>query len=240
MKRALLAEDDPVSRSFLCEALALSGWEVDAFECGETAADAAIARAYAVLILDLNLPGEDGIATLRRIRNRDDHASADAPALALTADDRHEQHQHLRRAGFDAVATKPLTMARLDALLLDLAGPSPGRDAGVDDVSQDPATLPLWDDASALAAVGGQADILATLRRLLLGDLPGQRNLVLAAPDSPQARETLHRLRAACGFCGAVRLAHFVRVPESRSPPPAEALAQFARTVEAMLSTHVE
>ncbi|MGE4360409.1 MAG: Hpt domain-containing protein, partial [Lysobacteraceae bacterium] len=75
---------------------------------------------------------------------------------------------------------------------------------------------------------------------LLLGDLPGQHNLVLAAPDSPQARETLHRLRAACGFCGAARLAHLVRVLESRSPPPAEALAQFARTVEAMLSTHLE
>jgi CheY-like chemotaxis protein len=236
MKRALLAEDDPVNRAFLCEALALSGWEVEAFERGESAAEAAIARPFEVLILDLNLPGADGIATLRRIRNRDDHASADAPALALTADPRPELHQHLRQQGFDAVASKPLTLARLDAILQALVGPTPAQAPTLEDASHAPEALPIWDDADALASLGGQVEILAALRRLLLGDLPGQRAAVLAAPQSPEARDALHRLRAACGFCGAARLAGLVRALESASPPTPEALEQFARTVHEMLS----
>lgn len=239
MKRALLAEDDPVSRSFLCEALALSGWEVEAFERGESAAEAAIARPFQVLILDLNLPGADGIATLRRIRNLDSHASADAPALALTADDRPDQHRQLRHAGFDAVATKPLSMARLDALLLSLTGPTPAPHTVPTSAPQAMMSLPIWDDAGALPSVGGQTDILAALRHLLLGDLPAQRTTVLAAPDSQQARETLHRLRAACGFCGAARLAHIVRVLETQPTPAPEMLEQFAQTIETMLSTPI-
>ena len=217
MKRALLAEDDPVSRSFLSEALALAGWQVEAFERGEDAAEAAIAHRFDVLILDLNLPGEDGIASLRRIRNRDEHASADAPALALTADDRPEQHRHLRRSGFDAVAVKPLSMARLEAAL---AAAGTGLDAGTPSVAAavDPDSMPVWDDAPALAAVGGSLETLAALRSLLAGDL-------------------LHRLRAACGFCGAVRLAQAAAAMESSPSPPPEVLVRFAQEVERVLAT---
>lgn len=236
MKRALLAEDDPVSRSFLSEALALAGWQVEAFERGEDAAEAAIAHRFDVLILDLNLPGEDGIASLRRIRNRDEHASADAPALALTADDRPEQHRHLRRSGFDAVAVKPLSMARLEAAL---AAAGTGLDAGTPSVAAavDPDSMPVWDDAPALAAVGGSLETLAALRSLLAGDLPGQLATVLAGPGSPQARDILHRLRAACGFCGAVRLAQAAAAMESSPSPPPEALVRFAQEVERVLAT---
>lgn len=232
MKRALLAEDDPVSRSFLREAMALDGWEVEAFECGESAAAAAIARRFDVLVLDVNLPGEDGIATLRRIRNRDAHASADAPALALTADPRDEQHRRLRQAGFDAVATKPLGLDALHAALRDLS------DAGAPSGDAPPTAiedLPIWDDAAALPAVGGNADILAALRRLLLGDLPAQRAVVAGNPASDAARDTLHRLRAACGFCGAVRLARAAAALEADTTP--ESLAQFQREAEQVLST---
>lgn len=232
MKRALLAEDDPVSRSFLREAMALDGWEVEAFESGESAAAAAIARRFDVLVLDVNLPGEDGIATLRRIRNRDEHASADAPALALTADHRDEQHRRLRRAGFDAVATKPLGLDALQAALRDLssAGAASGdaAPAAIED-------LPIWDDAAALPAVGGNAGILAALRGLLLGDLPAQRAVVAADPMSPSAKDTLHRLRAACGFCGAARLAQAAAALEADATP--EALAQFQREAELVLGS---
>ena len=236
MKRALLAEDDPVNRAFLCEALSLLGWRVDAFESGERAAEAAIAQSFDVLILDLNLPGADGITTLRHIRNLDSHASADAPALALTADHSPEQHERLRRQGFDAVATKPLSVEQLAHALAglgfstDTALPtSAGNDA------TPIGTSPVWDDAPALAAVAGNPATLAALRELMLADLPTQRDRILAAPHTQPARDELHRLRAACGFCGAALLAQ--AVIELEREESEAALAQFIHAVEQTLAT---
>lgn len=243
MKRALLAEDDPVNRAFLCEALALLGWQVDAFETGERAAAAAIAQGFDVLVLDLNLPGDDGIATLRHIRNLDSHASADAPALALTADHCPERHQGLRRQGFDAVATKPLSLAQLAQALAGLGfcadAPLPSSDG--EDAAPAGAP-PTWDDAPALAAVAGNRATLAALRKLMLDDLPAQRDRILAARQAQAARDDLHRLRAACGFCGAAALMHAVTALERAAPGPASeaALDRFARTVAQTLATSPE
>lgn len=237
MKRALLAEDDPVIRAFLCEALALLGWQVDAFESGERAAEAAIAQHFDLLLLDLNLPGGDGIATLRQIRNLDSHASADTPALALTADARPELHQALRRQGFDAVATKPLTLDQL-AHAMAQQGFS-GRPAAIPPVSDAgtacDAALPIWDDTHALATVAGNPATLAALRKLMLDDLPAQRDCILAAPRSRAAQDHLHRLHAACGFCGAARLAQAVIALEGEESEAA--LAQFVRAIEQTLAT---
>lgn len=236
MKRALLAEDDPVNRAFLCEALALLDWRVEAHEAGDTAARAAIVRHFDVLLLDLNLPGSDGLQILRSIRNLDSHASADSPALALTADPRPELHEHLRQHGFDAVATKPLSVDQLAQALAKLGfpaqpmHPSSGHDTPVSDTD----LAPIWDDAQALATVAGNLATLAALRKLMLDDLPAQRDRVLAAPQSPQARDELHRLRAACGFCGAARLSHAViTLEDAEAASELEAaLAQFVLAVE--------
>ena len=242
MKHALLAEDDPVNRAFLCEALALLGWQVVAFDNGEQAAEAAVAQCFDVLLLDLNLPGANGIDTLRHIRNLDSHASADAPALALTADHRPEQHQRLRQQGFDAVATKPLSVEQLAQTLARLgfsAGDVPASTENIATVRPvSGATLPVWDDAHALAGVAGNPATLAALRKLMLDDLPAQRDRILAAPQSRQAQDELHRLRAACGFCGAARLAQAV-IELERAEANSEAqsaLTHFVHAVEQTLA----
>src|SRR5690606_27818673 len=98
-----------------------------------------------------------------------------------------------------------------------------------------PVTTSVWDDAPALAAVADNPATLAALRKLMLADLPAQRDRILAAPHSPQARDELHRLRAACGFCGAALLAQAVIVPERAQTEAA--LAQFVHALEQTLAT---
>lgn len=240
MKRALLAEDDPTSRAFLSEALTLLGWDVAAFATGEAAAEAAINAPFSVLLLDLNLPGIDGNQTLRRIRNHEQHACADVAALALTADARPELQQRLRRQGFDAVLTKPLS---LEHLAHALAGLGLDTDETLPvGVHPDPSTravsVPIWDDEAALAALGGNPATLAALRKLMLDDLPTQRARILADPGSRPAREELHRLRAACGFCGAARLALAVERLETTDDASARPIlaADFSAAVDDLLA----
>lgn len=234
MKTALLAEDDPVCQTYLHDALPLLGWQCTVVETCAAAVQAAIAQRFDALILDLNLPDGQGIDALRQIRNHDAHASVDSPALALTATTDPHLHARLRDLGFDAVGLKPLTLARLRELLhgLDSGPAATAPDSAVVPGQGGPDTsLPDWDDAA--SQFSHQPANLGALRHLLLRDLPAQQRLILAEPRSDAAAQCLHRLRAATGFCGAVRLAHAVARLERH--PDTEALDDFARACEALL-----
>lgn len=238
MKRALLAEDDPTSRAFLVEALSLLGWEVEAVESGEAASARAITQPFEVVLLDLNLPGINGIQCLRQIRNHDHHASADAPAMALTADDRPELMASLRQQGFDASLPKPLSLKQLQQALTRL-GLEARQSKSLTNEAANPQILSTWDDEAALVVLGGKLENLRALRQLMLADLPTQRDRILAAPESEEAHALLHRLRAACGFVGAARLARAVNALGNAVDASTRELAckAFADAVDELLRT---
>jgi CheY-like chemotaxis protein len=223
--RLLLAEDDPVSRSFLHEALSSAGHAVTSVADGGEALARATAQAFDLLLLDLHLPSLDGPQLLARLRDTPAALSRRAPALALTAENDPRVHAELADSGFVTVLCKPLGV---DVLLRAVAAIRAAGDARADDdtpiAAADrpaagdaaPAALgdePVWDDRIALRATRGNPDIVDSLRRLMLQELPAQRTRTLdavARRDLTAARAELHRLRAACGFCGARELAQAV------------------------------
>jgi CheY-like chemotaxis protein len=207
MNEALLAEDEPVSRYFLSEALALLDWRCSAASDGDAALALAQRRRFDLLVLDLNLPNISGPELLARLRADPAAASRDAPALALSADPDPELDSRLRLRGFAAVGRKPITVEALGLLI----------DASVEPTSPDSAPdasrLPTWDDAAALRAGGGQVAIVEALRELMRRELPMQReriNDAFARDDRSTLRAELHRLKAACGFCGAAALSEAI------------------------------
>jgi CheY-like chemotaxis protein len=204
MNEVLLAEDEAVSRRFLEDALAALGHRCESVSDGGRALDAAIARHFDVLLLDVNLPQLSGPEVLRQLRASANAASRDVPAIALTADHEIDTEHHLLDAGFLAVGTKPIDVLALERLLAQVHSPAPTSAAR-------PATpsTSRWDEDAALAAAGGQREIVAALRALMRKELPAQRTAILSAihrKDREAARSELHRLRAACGFCGAAEL----------------------------------
>lgn len=206
----LLAEDDPVSRVFLVEALTSFGLRCDAMADGIEALQQARTTRYDALLLDLNLPGCDGTQILATLRADATAQSGRTPALALTADDAAQTTQRLRAAGFAAVANKPIGFDRLAGALRDL-GLHVGQARAAAALNDPGQTLVTpWDDTQALSAVGGNREIVAALRTMMKAELPTQRATIAAAVqrgDATAARAELHRLRASCGFCGAMALA---------------------------------
>jgi DNA-binding response OmpR family regulator len=115
--RVLLVEDSAELVSLLKKGLAQGGIEADSVG---TASDARLALAtmqYAVAVLDLGLPDDDGIALLRDLRRRGDST----PVLVLTARDGVSDRVIGLRAGADDYLAKPFAMeeliARIQALL---------------------------------------------------------------------------------------------------------------------------
>ena len=66
--RVLLVEDDEMLGQGLHEALSRKGWSVDWVKNGPLALSAIADGDYACVLLDLGLPGMDGIEVLRRVR----------------------------------------------------------------------------------------------------------------------------------------------------------------------------
>jgi len=189
--RVLLAEDDPVSRQFLAEAIRASGAEVTACADGEAALQLARSHAWDLLIFDHHLPGRNGDAVLAALRADPGAAARAVPAIATSAA-RDTELASLIRAGFADVLPKPMPIAVLRATLHRHGCP-------VDS--------PL-DDDDALRACGS-AEAMARLRRLFSEqELPKvQEELDQVGSEPLLLRSTLHRLQASCGFCGAITLA---------------------------------
>lgn len=111
--RLMIVEDDGLLGDALAQGLRQHGHAVDWFQQG-TGADAAITGApYDAIVLDLGLPGDDGLVWLRRWRV----AGHKVPILVLTARDAVEQRIAGLDAGADDYLIKPITLEELSARL---------------------------------------------------------------------------------------------------------------------------
>ena len=108
--RLLLVEDDPRIRQALVLGLADEGYEVAEAGTGELALQLIEREVFDVVLLDLMLPGMDGFAVCRRVRDR-----GDLPIIMITA--RSESADIVRglEAGADDYVTKPLVASELAA-----------------------------------------------------------------------------------------------------------------------------
>jgi len=107
--RLLLVEDDARMRAVIRRGLSEQGHAVEEAATGPDAADAAAAGHFDVLVLDLMLPGFDGVEVVRRLRARGDKT----PVLMLTARDAARDIVTSLDAGADDYLVKPFAFAVL-------------------------------------------------------------------------------------------------------------------------------
>lgn len=119
--RLLLVEDDESIRAVAHMSLErIGGWSVTDAPSGEDALRVlAAGESFAAVVMDVMMPGLDGPATLRRLR--DDGLLADTPVVFLTAKTQRVERERLNALGAAGVIAKPfdpLTLAgQLDELL---------------------------------------------------------------------------------------------------------------------------
>ena len=68
MKRILVADDDRSMTKTLCAILRRQGWEATEVHSGEAAVEAAKERQFAVVLMDVRMPGLNGVEAFRAIR----------------------------------------------------------------------------------------------------------------------------------------------------------------------------
>ncbi len=116
----LVADDDDDILLLVTTRLRRDGFEVIQARDGDEALDLALERRPAIAVLDIGMPGLDGLAVVRAIRA--DDATKEMRVLLLTAKAQESDVRRGFEAGADAYVKKPFSPADLSARVKQLAG----------------------------------------------------------------------------------------------------------------------
>ena len=111
--RVLVVEDQKRTASFIRKALLAEGFAVDVAEDGETALELTGATTFDAIVLDIMLPGRDGLSVLRLLRER----RISTPVLLLSARGEANERVEGLNAGADDYLPKPFVLDELFARL---------------------------------------------------------------------------------------------------------------------------
>jgi len=162
--RVLVVEDDVKMAGLIRRGLAEEGLSADVALTGDDALWMAAATDYDAIVLDVMLPGTDGFAVCRRLRE-DGRWS---PVLMLTARDAVEDRVSGLDAGADDYLTKPFSFAELLARLRALARRPPLERPTVlevGDLRLDPATRHVWRGETEIGLSAKEFALLETFMR---------------------------------------------------------------------------
>ena len=136
--KVLIVEDDRSVARFLRQAASEAGYAVEAAETGPAGLELALSLAFDLILLDLTLPGMDGLEVCRRLRA----AQVETPVLIITARDTLEDKLAGLDGGADDYLVKPFQVAELLARMRALLrrGQSSPTVLQVGDLTLDPAT----------------------------------------------------------------------------------------------------
>jgi two-component system cell cycle response regulator DivK len=107
----LIVEDNEKSMKLFCDVLVATGYSTVEATTGEDAVSLALSHTPALVLMDVQLPGIDGVEALVRLRR--DVRTETIPVLALTAQAMHGDRERFLEAGFDGYLSKPMDVAEL-------------------------------------------------------------------------------------------------------------------------------
>lgn len=233
-RRILVVDDRSANRSVALALLRRLGYTAEAVESGEEALELLAERPCAAVLLDLKMPGLDGLETCRRLRRQETAGgwTARIPVIALSAHTSEEEKARCFAAGMNGFLPKPFRTGELAAVLdrwTEIEAPgavSPGAEE-----EPEPAAESIEERLAGLKALGdqtGEAVLAEVVEAFLRQGETDVATLQRALPqgDVEALAAAAHALAGSSAILGAVELAR-----------SAGELAQLARQGELAICT---
>ncbi|WP_225768790.1 AAA family ATPase [Inquilinus sp. Marseille-Q2685] len=225
----LVVDDDPINRAVAAGLLGRLGHRVTLADGGQAAIEAAAAGTFDVVMMDLHMPGMDGLEATRRIRALP--GDREPPhILALTADLTDGSRQRCALAGIERILGKPLQLATLQRMLAAISDSRPPVEQPA--ASADPTALvdrEFYDERHEILGIRELARLALMFHRV---SRPMVRAIGAAADggDRSSLARLAHRLSSSAGALGLVRLARHAATIEACAGDdvPVDGLADMA------------
>ncbi|TVS09249.1 MAG: response regulator [Gammaproteobacteria bacterium] len=244
-RRFLLAEDNRINQQLAAEFLRQAGADVRIVDSGAEVLRAARVTDFDAILMDLHMPGMDGLDACRALRA--DPRIRHLPIIAVTADAAGDSLLRARDAGFDDYVVKPVTAAMLIGALnkqLRVHADTGDRSEPVQSTRELPRLAGL-DLRRALHNHNNDPGLLARLAEQfvsLYADAPADLAAQIANGHPDRAIRLAHNLHGVAGSFGAERLrlaAHRMeqaieRHPDLEAAPVQEFSAALAEVVAGM------
>ena len=205
-RRILLVEDTPLNRDLALAVLAAAGHRVEAVGSGSEAIEAVQAAPYDLVLMDVQMPGMDGMTATRYIRALA-HPAADLPIVAMTASVRPRQVLAFHEAGMTDHIGKPFKRADLLGSVERWTAGTPPIPAEVAKAGSDLLDQATFDEVSAVVGPERMQYLLGTLAREL-GERFGAEGTV---PEREELAHDAHTMLSASGVLGFLRFAELCR-----------------------------
>jgi two-component system, cell cycle response regulator DivK len=114
----LIVEDNPKNLKLVRDALQVTGYQTIDTETGEEGVRLARERRPALILMDIQLPGINGVEALRQLRA--DPITSAIPVIAVTASVMTDDRTRIMAAGFDGFHGKPISVRQLLATVREI------------------------------------------------------------------------------------------------------------------------
>jgi len=214
-ERILLVEDNPFNQKVALALLNKAGLKVTVVDGGQQALDILAGERFDLVLMDIQMPGMDGLTAVRRLRELEP-AGKRLPVVAVSANATKGAVRESLAAGMNAHIAKPFTPDSLYGIIALLlyggsvpASPSARSDRSEAAVNAAPQPAALLDQETGVKQVGGDRKLYLELLQRFLNEYGRRcREVVgqLAGQDVREASRLAHSLKGVAGLLAALPL----------------------------------
>ena len=204
--RILLAEDNDVNQEHAKLLLEKWGHEVVCATDGEQALAVLAEQAVDMILMDVHMPGMDGLAATQAIRAREKESGGHVPILAMTADAMADARKSCIEVGMDDYICKPIRAEHLQQTIRELYAqhkPPPAEASAPDEPTETGGQPNVIERAEILRRLGGGERVLEKVTRVFLASYPevlSEMRQAIDEGDGEGLARAAHKLKGSVGI----------------------------------------
>jgi two-component system, sensor histidine kinase and response regulator len=211
----LLVEDNRVNQIVATRTLEKMGHSATVAGNGHIALSLLDTHNFDLVLMDVQMPGMDGLTATGKIRQSEKSTSRHLPIIAMTAHAMKGDRERCMEAGMDGYVSKPISCERLETaiatVMQDRHNGAVAARSTTPEARASPAGTMVWDMAETLEKLGGDEKLFQEVLEIFLQEVPrhmaGLKQAILQGSASA-TEEISHTLKGELGYLGIPEVSH--------------------------------